>query len=270
MAPTSEPSATRATRAAGKTPPNDAVKSTTNAPSGAPNSTPATTPGSTLGSALGEWRERLGTGVSRLLAPRPAASAQPAATGRGQAAQGAGTTPPRPSTGRVMLGMLAFVAGAELLLFLIQFIDVRLFKGYLENPQHTVAPHSTPILGGMTWFLLILMVLTLGLWITLNRLHIIQPLTPRSQMQASAARGRTTQATTSATIGRNRAARRAVEARGSAPAKGASAKAASPKAAPAKAASSSTVRRAVTGEHDAAYYRVKAAQRARKRRSGKR
>jgi hypothetical protein len=167
-----------------------------------------------------------------------------------------------------MLGMLAFVAGAELLLFLIQFLDVRLFKGYLE--LHTVASHSTPILGGMTWFLLILMLLTLGLWITLNRLGIIKPMTPRSQMQTSALRGRPTQATTAVTLGRNRAARRAAETMGSAPAKGASAKAASPKAAPAKGVSSGTVRRAPTGEHDAAYYRVKAAQRARKRRAAKR
>jgi hypothetical protein len=133
----------------------------------------------------------------------------------------------------------------------------------------------------LTWFLLILLVLTLGLWITLNRLGIIQPMTPRSQLAASSARGRTTPAATSATQGRNRAARRAAEARASAPAKGASAKvaaakptaakptAAKPTAAKTATSSSGATRRAATGEHDAAYYRVTAAQRARKRRAAK-
>jgi hypothetical protein len=152
-----------------------------------------------------------------------------------------------------MLGMLAFVAGAELLLFLVQLVDVRFFHGYLE--LHTVASPNTPILGGISWFLLILMVLTLGLWLVLNKFGIIQPLSPRVRAATtSATRGRTGQAT-AATAGRNRAARRqAATTAGNAAS---------------KSASTSSSRRAVAGEHDEAYHRVKAAQRSRKRRAAK-
>jgi hypothetical protein len=251
MTQTTGPSATRA---AGKTPAKDATGGTANTASAAPSGTS----GSALAGALGEWGNRLRVGVSQLLAPRPAAGAQSTTAGRGQGASGAaGATPQRPRTGKVMLGMLAFVAGAELLLFLVQFLDSRFFKGYLET--HTVAPPNTPLLGGVTWFLFILLVLTLGLWMALNRLGIIQPLTARPQPQTTAARGKTPATTT--TVGRNRAARlRAAEAPGNT----------TTKAASAKGASTASARRVDASTHDAAYYRVKAAQRSRKRRDAKR
>jgi hypothetical protein len=216
---------------------------------------------------LSAWRDR----ASAFLAPRPAANTTTAGGAKGQATTGAAAGPQRPSTGKVMLGMLAFVAGAELLLFLVQLLDARLFGGYLEF--HTIAPHSTPILGGMTWFLLILMVLTLGLWIALNRLGIIQPLTPRPQPGTTAGRTTTKAGTTSAAVaGRNRAARRLAEANVATSAKGqtkgvpATAKGGTGKTTAVSAGGSSG---RLSGTNDASYQRVKAAQRTRKRRAAK-
>lgn len=251
----------RATNATNETATNTATNETGTANAGAGTASSLT---STAMANLGVWRERVGT----FLAPKSTATT--AGGARGQTT-GAATGPQRPSTGKVMLGMLAFVAGAELLLFLVQFLDVRFFKGYLE--LHYIASRNTPILGGMTWFLLILMVLTLGLWIALNRLGIIQPLTQRPSAQTSAARGKTTTGTTAATAGRNRAARRLAEANAAASTKGTTkgttgtAKGGTGKSAAVAAAGNSG---RLAGANDATYQRVKAAQRSRKRRAGKR
>lgn len=200
------------------------------------------------GTVVRGWMER--TGVNRLL--QPIGSVMNPAASKDQAGAGGATgsaKKPRSSSFKFLLGMMVFIFSAEFLVYLLSFVDNVVFHGALT---HAVLG-TVPLLGPVSVFFLLYILLTLGLWLALYRLNII-PRDPFGvKAQQAAARARSTRSgSTTATIGRNRAARQASGTTASA------------------AKDSSSSRRVASGPNDAAYQRVKAAQRTRKRRSAKR
>jgi hypothetical protein len=168
------------------------------------------------------------------------------------------------STGRFFMGMLIFLIAAQLLAYVLAYVNAFLFhcKSTTQacGMAVTIAPvrSNVPILSGLQWFMLVYMLLTLGIWYLLYRFNII-PRDPWGvKARTAAVRAQTTTArsgaSTGATAGRNRAARRA----------------ANPTATATPARRTTSSHRVVSGAHDDAYERVKAAQRARRRRAAKR
>ncbi len=179
-------------------------------------------------------------GLTRLL--------QPAAGRAGNGASGAtGATKPKSSSFKFLLGMMIFIFSAEFLVYLLSFVDRSLFKGALETP---IKGLTLPLLGTLSPFFILYILLTLGLWMALYRFNIIpkDPFGVKAQ-QAAARSGSKGAASTTSGVGRNRAARQAAT------------------TATKETASS---RRTASGPNDAVYQRVKAAQRSRKRRDAKR
>lgn len=187
--------------------------------------------------AVALWRSRM-TGavgaVGKILNP-PAVAANGAKAGA--------ATRPKSGTSRFFFGMLVFLLGSQLLATGLSLLDGAVFHGSLQGT--TVAAHSVPLLGGLSWFLLLYMAITIGFWALLYRFKIIprDPFGMKAQATARAAQARPT-----VSAGRTRAARRGLATTDKVVA---------------------TPRRVVSGEADSAYERVKAAQRARRRREGR-
>lgn len=172
-------------------------------------------------------------------------------------------------TTRFIVGSITFVLVAELLTYLIDFANVK-FKLNLTQPIFG------PSASWLSWFFLINVVLILGLWILLNRMGFF----PRDMWSASrtsgtrggpagrAGAGSSTSNGKSANqipgIGK---ARTRAERRHSATAKAISAANSKSRAAASSARSTTPEPEYVSGEHDDAYERAKAAQRLRKRRA---
>ncbi|HEX6819171.1 MAG TPA: hypothetical protein VF120_12410 [Ktedonobacterales bacterium] len=201
--------------------------------------------GSGIGTQLRGFADRFG--LSRLVQPMMRGQGTTGTTGA------AGTTKPRSGSFKFLLGMMIFIFSAEFLVYILAFVDNSVFKGALEKTQIG----NVPLLGKISPFFILYILLTLGLWMALYRFNIIpkDPFGVKGQ-QAAAARGATrgtTSRSTTAAVGRNRAARQGAGASASTAAK-----------------ETSSSRRTVSGPNDAVYQRVKAAQRSRKRRDAKR
>jgi hypothetical protein len=210
--------------------------------------------GATARASLGAWRDR----AVAALRPRQTAPA----SARNAGAQTTADGKPRLNTGRFFMGLLIFLIAAQLLGYLLAFLNGWLFHcgsaAQVCGMATTIAPPraNVPILSGLQWFLLLYMLMTLGIWYVLYRFNVI-PRDPwgvkaRNTARAHAASART-RVSTAAVAGRNRAARRAAGTLDSTPVR-----------------ATTTSRRLEGGAHDAAYERVKAAQRARRRRDAKR
>lgn len=231
------------------------TKAATNGASSASGASAArassTSSGTATAASGGGWRGWMDrSGVTKLL--QPVGSVLAPGTGKGQTAGGtsgaAGTKRPRSSSWKFLIGMMIFVFSAEFLVYLLSFVDRAVFHGALEST--TIG--TVPLLGKLSPFFLLYIVLTLGLWLALYRFNII-PRDPFGvKAQQATARGRNGTTSSASNAGRNRTARRGT----------------STTSAAAKDTSSS--QRAVSGPNDAVYQRVKAAQRARKRRDAKR
>lgn len=213
--------------------------------------------------ALGGLRQRL----SGALAPRPA-----------PAGAAVGSRPPRGGMMRFFIGMMVFVIGAQFLAYVLYFFDSKL-KFALTRTR--LAPPKTPIFGGLTLFLVAYILLIVGFYMALTRFGII----PRDPFGAKAqARARTQQRTTAATVSarpgttRTRADRRQSPAVATGAKSGSGARSGKGASGAAQAKGISSARQgtprvrpsAVSGSSDEAYERVRAAERARRRRVAKR
>lgn len=178
-------------------------------------------------------------------------------------------------------GLLRFSLVLVIFMFVIQGLQIGLF--YAEKQWHlgllnyVTSNHNTPLFGGLRWFDLIFFLVVAGFYVALIRFNIL----PRDLFGGRPRTTATKQAGTSierpAGSGkdRSRAARRRATALAEAQAaakaaqntKGSKKAASAPE--PAKVAASVSDSQA-SGEHDAEYYRVKAAQRLQRRRTGKR
>jgi hypothetical protein len=181
--------------------------------------------------------------TSAVVRPTPASSA--GANGASSGAK-ASTPAPRQGLGRGMsklaIGMLAYVVGSYALQIVLVLVNST-FNLRLNEVQ-ALFPHTTPLIGNMTKFALIYFLLVILLIWGLFRFNIIprDPFGARAQAQ-SRARGNVPAAPTKEQVSwssRRRAAR---------------------KAANAAAAKSTTF----AGAHDEEYERVRALQRARRR-----
>lgn len=173
--------------------------------------------------------------------------------------------------GKMLFGYLIFLVVAQYAIPLaLSFADSAL---HLNLGSHVTADHNTPLLGGLTWYFALYIVLTLGVLLVLLRFNIIprDPLGSRARMEAQR-QARLSAAATPTGSGRSRtrAARRKASSSTVAAAptpagrKGA-------KAEPAAASARQIVPKAHDGGmHDDAYERVKAAQRLARRRSARR
>jgi hypothetical protein len=177
---------------------------------------------------------------------RPTAASSPSANGASPGANGSAPAP-RPGFGRGMsklaIGMLAYVVGSYALQIVLVLVNST-FKLHLEQVQ-TLFPKTTPLVGTMTKFALIYFLLVILLIWGLFRFNIIprDPFGQRGQAQ-SRTRGNAPAAPSQETASwssRRRAARRAADA--------------------AAAAKPTTF----AGVHDEEYERVRALQRARRR-----
>lgn len=178
--------------------------------------------------------------------------------------------------------LLRFTLVLVVFMFVVQGLQIGLF--YAEQRWHlglsnfVTRNHSTPIIGGLRWLDLIFFVVVIGFYVALIRFNILpRDLFGARSRTATAAQGSQTQIERPAGSGkdRSRAARRHAAALAEAEAaakaarnsKGGKKTAAAP--APVKVTASVSDPQA-SGEHDAEYYRVKAAQRLQRRRGGKR
>lgn len=173
--------------------------------------------------------------------------------------------------GKMLFGYLIFLVVAQYAIPLaLSFADSAL---HLNLGSRVTADHNTPLLGGLTWYFALYIVLTLGVLLVLLRFNIIprDPLGSRARMEAQRqARLNAAATPTGSGRSRTRAARRKASS---------SAVAAAPtpagrkgtKAEPAAASARQIVPKAHDGgTHDDAYERVKAAQRLARRRSARR
>lgn len=177
--------------------------------------------------------------------------------------------------------LLRFTLVLVVFMFVIQGLQIGLL--YVEQTWHlgltnyVTSNHSTPILGGLRWFDLIFFVVVIGFYFALIRFNILPRDLFTSQPRTAAARKANAPVERPAGSGRDRsrAARRRAAAVAEAQAATQAAKNAKggKKAAPAPAPVKETASVSdseASGEHDAEYSRVKAAQRLQRRRSGKR
>ncbi len=179
----------------------------------------------------------------RGLAQRLGFTGQNATTGAG------GAQKPRSKIWQFLFGMIIFVVGSQLAAYVLFFLNAQFNLGLNSI---VLIPASVPLIGGMTPFLLLYLALVIMLWVLLYRFNII-PKDPFGAKAAAEARARE-RATVSAGSHRTRSERRRA------------ATATKTKAEP---------RRVATISHgdeasDEAYERMKAAQRARRRRAAKR
>jgi hypothetical protein len=135
--------------------------------------------------------------VSQFLAPRPASK------GQAQAAAQPGQKPPV-GLGKMVIGLAAYMIGSMALEYIILAIDNG-FKLHLSTTTQTLFPTSWPLVGNMTKFALIYLLLLLAYVWLLFRLNVI----PRDlfRPRQSAARGNAS-TTTAASAGRSKSARR--------------------------------------------------------------
>lgn len=175
--------------------------------------------------------------------------AQPATT------NAAGAQKPRSKIWQFVFGMIIFVVGSQLAAYVLFFLNAQFNLG-LNNTE--LIPAGVPLIGGMTPFLLLYLLFVILLWVVLYRFNII-PKDPFGAKAAAEARSRE-RASVSTGAHRTRSERRRAST--------ATTTKASVKAQP-------EARRVATVSHgddasDEAYERMKAAQRARKRRAAKR
>ncbi|MGZ6391381.1 MAG: hypothetical protein ACXWQZ_19250 [Ktedonobacterales bacterium] len=174
--------------------------------------------------------------------------------------------------------LLRFTLVLVVFMFVIQGLQIGLL--YAEQTWHlgltnfVTSNHSTPILGGLRWFDLIFFVVVIGFYFALIRFNIL-PRDLFTSQPGTAAAARKANAPVERPAGsgrdRSRAARRRAAAVAEAQAAAQTAKnvKGDKKAAPAPVKETASDAQA-SGEHDAEYSRVKAAQRLQRRRSGKR
>jgi hypothetical protein len=178
---------------------------------------------------------------------RPTAARSSSANGASSGASANGSTPtPRQGFGRGMsklaIGMLAYVVGSYALQIVLVLVNAN-FKLRLEQVQ-TLFPRTTPLIGSMTKFALIYFLLVILLIWGLFRFNVIprDPFGARTQAQ-SRTRGSVPTAPpkeTASWSSRRRAARKAAN-------------------------SAATKQATFAGAHDEEYERVRALQRARRR-----
>ncbi len=192
--------------------------------------------------------------LSRLLPSRVDRPAEGSANGKPSARSG---------FGRLLFGMLIFIVGANLLETIL-FVANNTWKLNLLAPL--VSDKNTPILGGMTRFTLIYVIVIVALYAALYRFNIFpkDPFGVKAQAAERARRnaGNQQNGATSAHASRSRAARRHAA---STTARGAQ----STRRAAANARTDGGETPA-PGEHDSEYERVKAIQRMRRRREARR
>ncbi|HEX8036969.1 MAG TPA: hypothetical protein VF510_24135 [Ktedonobacterales bacterium] len=177
--------------------------------------------------------------------------------------------------------LLRFTLVLVVFMFVIQGLQIGL--QYAEQTWHlgltnyVTSNHTTPIIGGLRWFDLIFFVVVIGFYFALIRFNILPRDLFTAQPRTAAARKASAPIERPAGSGRDRsrAARRRASAVAEAQAAAQAAKnakggkKAASAAAPVKETASASDSQ-VNGEHDDEYYRVKAAQRLQRRRSGKR
>lgn len=191
-----------------------------------------------------------GMQMVRVFGQRLGFGGQSAATGA------AGTQKPRSKIWQFVFGMIIFVVGSQLAAYVLFFLNTQFNLGLNDT---VLIPTGVPLVGGMTPFLLLYLLFVILLWVLLYRFNII-PKDPFGAKAAAAARAQE-RTTVSTSAHRTRSERRRT-------ATGATT---------AKSSAKTPVesRRLATVSHgddasDEAYERVKAAQRARRRRSTKR
>ncbi|HEV8192472.1 MAG TPA: hypothetical protein VGP82_13480 [Ktedonobacterales bacterium] len=174
--------------------------------------------------------------------------------GRDATSGSASSQRPRSRTWQFIFGMIIFVVGSQLAAYVLFFLNAQFNLG-LNSIE--LIPTSVPLIGGMTPFLLLYLASVIGLWVLLYRFNII-PKDPFGAKAAAAARAR--ERTSVSTVShRTRAERRR----------------ATTSTAKSSAKTQPEPRRVATVSHgdeasDEAYERMKAAQRARRRRAAKR
>ena len=178
-------------------------------------------------------------------------------------------------------GLLRFTLVLVVFMFVVQGLQVGLLlaeqRWHLGLLNHVTSDHNTPFLGGLRWFDLIFFVVVIAFYVALIRFNILPRDLFGMKAQANATRQAATPVERPAGSGRDRsrAARRhaTATAEAEAAAKAAKNTRGNKKAAPApqsvKAAAPASDAQA-SGEHDAEYYRVKAAQRLQRRRATRR
>lgn len=176
-------------------------------------------------------------------------------TGQATTTGAAGTQKPRSRIWQFVFGMIIFVVGSQLAAYLLFFLNEQFNLGLNTI---VLIPTSVPLVGGMTPFLLLYLSLVILLWVLLYRFNII-PKDPFGAKAAADARARE-RATVSTSSYRTRSERR---------------RAAATTTVKSSAKAQVEPRRLATVSHgddasDEAYERVKAAQRARRRRATKR
>lgn len=150
---------------------------------------------------------------------------------------------------KMMRGLLAYVVGSIVIQYGLVFLDDQVLHQYLQKHVQTLFPTSWPLVGAMTWYALIYILLLIALVWGLYRFNVM----PKAF--ASSQASRTPPPPPSATIGRGKTAQKRAAAAANSNGKATTARSATP---PARAAAAS--------ESDAAYDRVRALQqRARKR-----
>lgn len=159
-------------------------------------------------------------------------------------------------TGRFFMGMLILMIGSQVLFY----VEAVVFTALHINQNAHLWAGNVPLLGGLTPFLLVYLVLIAALWYGLYRFKII-PRDPFGVKAQQAARANATTATSSIPgVRKTRSDRRqAAIAASSTPAKG--------NAKTAKAAPETEI---TPREHDATYQQVREMQKARRRREVKR
>lgn len=182
-------------------------------------------------------------------------------------ATNSGSAAPRKKSGfsKLLFGMLVFIIGAQVFEILLALISQK-FSLHLDT--RTVAAHGTPILGGLTWFSFIYVILILALYFSMYRFNIFpkDAFGFKAAAQQRAERQASASATTHAGAPRSRAARR----HGATTSVVNDTPSARRVAANARTQSATVHTAPIPGEHDDVYERVKAAQRARRRRDTKR
>jgi hypothetical protein len=149
---------------------------------------------------------------------------------------------------KMMRGLLAYVVGSIVIQYGLVFADNQVFHQYLQKHVQTLFPTTWPLVGSMTWYALIYILLLIALVWGLYRFNVM----PRTFAATQAARS--APPATTATIGRGKTAQK----RAAAAASNAKSDTARRPAIPARTVPS--------GQSDASYDRVRSLQqRARKR-----
>ncbi len=225
---------------------SDSARSTRNGSAATNKSSSGTSPAPTGNSPISRFN------LARLWAPRSPTEQQP------------GQTPKRPGFGRLLFGMLIFIVVAQVLEYLLFFLNDR-FPQWRLVQDTIVSDHSFPILGGMSRFTFIYLIFIVLVYIALYRFNVF----PRDPFGAKARAAQQRSANTQSAAGSGggtRAERRHASRHAATTSTGKAPPSARQVAAQARAASPTQIASA----SDTEYERVKAAQRLRKRRETKR